>query len=160
MPNGPIYPDTYGILQHIQTIMQSATLANGQPAYSNVIIGGLKDYTDLLPVGTSLPVNGSSERYTLGRSAKIHDIPHIAVGSVVSYANASTAMQQICAIRDAVVFLFMQSATLNMSGPIIINVVPNSEKWPFFKLNGQPVQGHEFLLSVKFQYTLPNGPQP
>ncbi len=159
MPNGPIAPNTYGILQAIQTIMQSAQV-NGSPAYSNVIIGGLKDYTDLLPVGTSLPVNGTSERYTLGRSAKIHDIPHIAIGSVVSYTNASIAMQQICAIRDAVMFLFMQSATLNMSGPIIINVVPNSEKWPFFKLNGQPVQGHEFLLSVKYQYTLPSGPQP
>src|SRR5580765_4888046 len=100
MSNGPTSPNTYSILQAIQAIMQTAVLSNGQPAYANTVIGGLKDYVDVMPVGTSLPVNGSSERYTLGRSAKIHDIPHIAVGSVVSYANASIAMQQICAIRD------------------------------------------------------------
>jgi hypothetical protein len=57
-------------------------------------------------------------------------------------------------------FQFAQTATLDMAGPVIINVMPNSEKWYFFDLNGQPVQGHQFLLSVKYQYTLPNGPQP
>jgi hypothetical protein len=160
MTSGPTGPNTYGILQSVQALMQAAVLANAQPAYANTIIGGLKDYTDALPVGVCFPVSGSADRYTLGRSAKIHDIPHIMVGSVVSYANAATAMQQLCQIRDAVTFQFTQSATLNMTGPIIVNVVSGSEKWTFFDLNGSPVQGHEFLLSVKYQYTLPNGPQP
>lgn len=154
----PTQGNTYGILEHVQALMQAASI-NDQPAYSNTIIGGLKDYTDTLPVGVCFPVSGSADRYTLGRAAKIHDIPRILVGSVVSYANAQTAMQQLCNIRDAVTFQFTQSATLNMAGPIIVNIVPNSEKWRFFVLNGQPVQGHEFLVSVKFEYTLPSGPQ-
>jgi hypothetical protein len=157
MTNGPTAPNTYGVLQSIQGFMQDA-LVNGLPAYQNIVIGGLKDYTDALPVGVVYPTSGSVERYTLGRSAKIHDIPHILIGSVVSYTNAATAMQQLCNIRDAVTFQFAQTATLNMAGPVIINVVPNSEKWSFFTLNGQPVQAHEFTLSVKYQYTLPSGP--
>ena len=160
MPNGPTAPSTYAILQAIQGFMQNATLANGSPAYLNTIIGGLKDYTDVLPVGVIFPTQGTVERYTLGRSAKIHDIPHVLIGSVVPYTVAATAMEQLCDIRDAMIFQFAQTATLNMAGPIIINVVPNSEKWSFFTLNGTPVQGHQFLLSVKYQYTLPNGPQP
>lgn len=156
----PSQGNTYGILQHVQALMQAATLTDGSAAYANTVIGGLKDYTDVLPVGTCFPIAGSADRYTLGRSAKIHDIPQILVGSVVSYVNASTAMQQLCNIRDAVTFQFTQSATLNMSGPIIVNIVSNSEKWSFFTLNGTPVQGHEFLVSVRFEYTLPNGPQP
>lgn len=160
MSNGPTGPSTYAILQAIQGFMQVATLANGSPAYANVIIGGLKDYTDVMPVGVVFPVQGTVERYTLGRPAKIHDIPDVMVGTAVPYANASTAMQQLCNIRDAMIFQFAQTATLNMPGPIIVNVVPNSEKWSFFDLNGTPVQSHEFRLSVKYQYTLPNGPQP
>lgn len=140
--------------------MQVAALANGQPAYANVIIGGLKDYTDVLPVGVVFPTQGTVERYTMGRSAKIHDIPHIMIGSAVPYTNASASMQQLCGIRDTMIYQFAQTATLNMAGPVIINVVPNSEKWSFFDLNGTPVQSHEFLLSVKYQYTLQNGPQP
>jgi hypothetical protein len=140
--------------------MAVSTLANGSPAYSNVIIGGLKDYTDSMPVGVIYPISGTVERYTMGRSAKIHDIPHILIGSVVPYTVASTAMQQLCDIRDAMIFQFAQTATLDMAGPVIINVMPNSEKWSFFKLNGGPVQGHQFTLSVKYQWTLPQGPQP
>jgi hypothetical protein len=160
MSNGPIAPNTYGILQAIQGFMQVSTLANGSPAYSNVIIGGLKDYTDAMPVGVIYPMNGSVERYTMGRDAKIQDIPHVLIGSVVPYTVAATAMQQLCSIRDAMIFQFAQTATLDMSGPVIIKVVPNSEKWSFFDLNGTPVQGHQFLLYVKYQYTLPQGPQP
>jgi hypothetical protein len=160
MSNGPIAPNTYAVLQAIRGFMAESTLVNGSPAYQNVIIGGLKDYVDTMPVGVVYPVSGTVERYTLGRSAKIQDIPHVLIGSVVPYLNASTAMQQLCNIRDTMIFQFAQTATLNMAGPVIINVMPNSEKWSFFKLNGGPVQGHQFLLSVKYQYTLPNGPQP
>lgn len=155
----PTSPATYAVAQSIQAIMQSAQV-NASPAYANVIIGGLKDYTDAMPVGVIMAMQGGVERYTLGRSAKIHDRTHFNIASVVSYTVASTAEQQIYAIRDAVTFLFSQSATLNMAGPIIIKVVPNSERWSFPKINGNITRAHEFLLEVLYEYTLPQGPQP
>lgn len=155
----PTSGNTYGIAQSIATFMQTAQV-NGQPAYANVIIGGLKDCVDALPVGVVFPQSGSTERYTLGRSAKIHDRLRFNIASVVSYVTAATAEPQICAIRDAVTFLFAETATLNMNGPIIINVVPNSERWSFFKMNGAPMRAHEFQLEVLYEYTLPQGPQP
>lgn len=155
----PTQGNTYGLATAIKGYMQS-TQANGGNAYANVIIGGLKDYTDALPVGVVFPLGGTAKRYTLGRSAKIHDELRFNVASVVSYVTASTAEQQICNIRDAVTFQFMQTATLNTAGPIIINIVPNSERWSFFKMNGSPMRSHEFQLLVTYEYTLPNGPQP
>lgn len=155
----PTQGNTYGIAQKIQTIMQGAQV-NSQPAYSNVIIGGLKDYTDAMPVGVIMAVRGSTDRYTLGRAAKIHDVPQFYIGSVISYNNAAQAEQQIYGIRDAVTFLFAQSATLNMQGPIIVNIVPGSERYSFPTINGAKCRAHEFLLEVKYEYTLPQGPQP
>jgi|SRR5579859_1090980 len=155
----PISPNTSAIAGAIQKIMQGATV-NGQPAYANTIIGGLKDYTDAMPVGVILITRGSSERYTLGRSAKIHDKPQFSIASVVAYTNASQAEQQLYAIRDAVIFLFMQSATLNIAGPVIINVPKDSERWSFPTINGNKCRAHEFPLQVTYEYTLPFGPQP
>lgn len=155
----PTSGNTYGIAQSIQTIMTGAQVGNA-PAYANVIIGGLKDYTDALPVGVIMALRGSVERYTMGRSAKIHDRLQFNIASVVSYTNAALAEQAIYAIRDAVTFLFSQSATLNMAGPIIIKVVPNSERWSFPTINGNKCRAHEFFLEVLYEYTLPNGPQP
>lgn len=155
----PTSPDTTAIAQAIQTIMKSATV-NGSPAYANTIIGGLKDYTDELPVGVVFPIKGSTERYVLGRSAKIHDKPQFNIASVVSYTNAEQADLQLYAIRDAVVFLFMQSATLNIAGPVVINVPSNAERWSFPTINGNKCRAHEFTLLVTYEYTLPLGPQP
>lgn len=153
--------NTYGIATAIKTIMANALLiGTSTPAYANVIIGGLKDYTDVMPVGVVMALRGSVERYTLGRAAKIHDVTQFDIASVVPYANAATAEQSIYAIRDTVTFLFSQSATLNMNGPVIIKVVPNSEHWSFPTINGAKTRCHEFLLEVKYEYTLPNGPQP
>ena len=90
----PTQGNTYGIAQAIQGFMQSIRIS-GQPAYANTIIGGLKDYTDALPVGVVFPTSGTTERYTLGRSAKIHDRLRFHIASVVSYTSASTAEQQI-----------------------------------------------------------------
>ena len=139
--------------------MQSA-MVGSNPAYSNVIIGGLKDYTDAMPVGVIIPIKGSLERYTLGRSAKIHDKPQFNIASVVPYTNAAVAELQLYAIRDAVTFLFMQSATLAIAGPVIINVPANGEHWSFPTINGNKMRAHEFTLQVTYEYTLPNGPQP
>jgi hypothetical protein len=155
----PTSANTYAVAQAIQSILASAQV-NGQPAYANTIIGGLKDYTDAMPVGVVFAVKGSVERYTLGRSAKIHDKPQFNIASVVSYTNAAIAEKQIYAIRDAVTFLFSQSATLNIQGPVIINVVPESERYSFLTINGSKCRVHEFLLEVTYEYTLPNGPQP
>lgn len=155
----PTSPNTYGIAQSIQTIMQG-TKVSGQPAYANVIIGGVKDYTDITPLGAIAAVSGSVERYTLGRAAKIHDKTRFNIASVVSYTNAATAEQQIYGIRDAVTFQFAQSAQLNMQGPVIINVVPSSERWSYLTVNGIKWRVHEFRLEVIYEYTLPQGPQP
>lgn len=155
----PISPDTPAIAQAIKAIMQSATVGSN-PAYANVIVGGLKDYTDAMPVGVVMPVKGSLERYTLGRSAKIHDKPQFNIASVVPYTNAETAELQLYAIRDAVTFLFMQSATLNIAGPVIITVPANGERWSFLSINGNRMRAHEFTLQVVYEYTLPQGPQP
>lgn len=155
----PTSPATSTLASAIQAIMQSAQI-NSQPAYANIIIGGLKDYTDVMPVGVILIEHGSSERYTLGRSAKIHDKPRFTIASVVPYTSASTAEQQLYAIRDAVTFLFQQSATLNTPGVIISNVLKDSEIWSFPTINGNKCRAHEFTLQVVYEYTLPLGPQP
>lgn len=152
-------PATATIASAIQAIMQSAQV-NSLPAYANVIIGGLKDYTDSMPVGVILIEHGSSERYTMGRSAKIHDRPRFTIASVVAYTNAQTAEQQLFAIRDAVTFLFQQSATLNTPGVIISNVLKDSERWSFPTVNGNKCRAHEFVLDITYEYTLPFGPQP
>lgn len=155
----PTSANTTAIATAIQSIMQSAQV-NGQPAYNNVIIGGLKDYVDSMPVGVVFPIKGSLERYTFGRSAKIHDKPLFNIASVVSYTNAEQADLQLYAIRDAVTFAFMQSATLNIAGPVIINVPANGERWSFPTINGNKCRAHEFTLLVTYEYTLPLGPQP
>lgn len=155
----PISPATSTIATAIQTIMNGATI-NGQPAYANVIIGGLKDYTDAMPVGVILLTKGSTERYTLGRSAKIHDKPQFNIASVVPYTNAQQAEQQLFAIRDSVVFLFEQSAQLRTPGVILSGVLKDSERWSFPTINGNKMRAHEFTLAVTYEYTLPQGPQP
>jgi hypothetical protein len=155
----PTSPATSTLASAIQTIMQGATV-NGSPAYANVIIGGLKDYTDSMPVGVVLITKGSSERYTLGRSAKIHDKPKFVIASVVPYTNAEAAEQQLFAIRDAVTFLFQQSATLNTPGVILSGPLQDSERWSFPTINGNKCRACEFTLAVTFEYTLPLGPQP
>ncbi|GCE14200.1 hypothetical protein [Tengunoibacter tsumagoiensis] len=155
----PTSPNTYAVATAIKAIMAGATV-NGSPAYANTIIGGLKDYTDAMPVGVVMAVAGSVERYTLGRSAKIHDKPHFNIASVVPYASASSAEQQLYAIRDAVTFLFAQSATLSVAGPVIVNMVPGSERYSFPTINGNNCRAHEFLLEITYEYFLPNGPQP
>lgn len=155
----PTSPSTSTLASAIQAIMQSAQV-NGLPAYANTVIGGLKDYVDAMPVGVILITKGSSDRYTLGRSAKIHDKPRFVIASVVNYTNAQAAEQQLYAIRDAVTFLFQQSATLNTPGVIISNVLKDSERWSFPTINGNKCRAHEFVLDITFEYTLPIGPQP
>ena len=155
----PTSPATATVANAIKAIMLSAQIS-GQPAYSNVIVGGLKDYTDAMPVGAIIYVGGSSKRYTLGRAAKIHDILRFNVASVVPYLNAATAEQQIFSIRDAMTLLFEQSATLNTPGVIISNIRDDSEKASFPVINGGPCRAHEFVLEVTYEYTLPQGPQP
>lgn len=155
----PTLPATSTLASAIQAIMQSATIS-GSPAYANTIIGGLKDYVDSMPVGVILITKGSSERYVLGRSAKIHDKPQFVIGSVVPYTNAEQAELQLFAIRDAVTFLFQQSATLNTPGVIISNILKDSEHWSFPTVNGNKTRAHEFTLEITYEYTLPIGPQP
>lgn len=155
----PTSPNTSGVAAAIKAIMVGAQVS-GQAAYANVIIGGLKDYTDAMPVGVIIATRGSSDRYTLGRAAKIHDRLQFNIASVVPYTNAATAEQQLYAIRDAVTFLFEQSATLNTPGVIISKILADSERWSFPAINGTPCRAHEFLLDVTYEYTLPLGPQP
>lgn len=155
----PIAPATSTIANAIKAIMVGA-LVGADPAYANVIIGGLKDYVDAMPVGVIILTRGSSKRFTLGRSAKIHDILEFNIASVVPYTVAATAEQQLFAIRDSVVFLFMQSATLTTPGVIISNVANDSERWSFPQINGNKMRAHEFVLQVTYEYTLPLGPQP
>lgn len=155
----PTTPATATLASAIQTIMQSATV-NGSAAYNNVVIGGLKDYTDAMPVGAIIITDGSSDRYVLGRSAKIHDRPRFSIASVVPYTNAEQAELQLYAIRDAVTFLFQQSATLNTPGVIISNVLKDSEHWSFETINGNKMRVHVFDLEITYEYTLPIGPQP
>ncbi len=155
----PTSPATSTIASAIKTIMQSAQVSSA-PAYANVVIGGLKDYTDAMPVGAIIISRGSADRYTLGRSAKIHDKPQFTIASVVPYTNAASAEQQLYGIRDAVTSLFVQSATLNTAGVVISKIVSNSERWSFPTINGAKCRAHEFLLEITFEYTLPQGPQP
>lgn len=155
----PTAPATATLASAIQAIMQSATV-NDSPAYANTIIGGLKDYVDSMPVGVILITKGSSERYTFGRSAKIHDKPQFVIGSVVPYTNAEQAELQLFAIRDAVMFLFEQSATLNTPGVILSGPLKDSEHWSFPTINGNKCRACEFTLAVTYEYTLPLGPQP
>jgi hypothetical protein len=138
--------------------IMTAAQINGQAAYANVILGGLKDYTDAMPVGVIIVTRASSNRYTLGRSAKIHDILDFNIASVVSYTSAQPAEQQLFAIRDTVTFLFAQSAALALPGVIISNVLDNSERWSFPTINGNKTRAHEFTLQVTYEYTLPLGP--
>lgn len=155
----PTSPATSTLASAIQTIMQSAQV-NSLPAYANVIIGGLKDYTDSMPAGVILITKGSSDRYVLGRSAKIHDRPRFVIASVVAYTNAEQAELQLYAIRDAVTFLIQQSSTLNTPGVIISNVLKDSERWSFPTINGNKTRAHEFSIDITYEYTLPFGPQP
>jgi hypothetical protein len=156
----PTRPATYMVAQAIQSILAGAQI-NGANAYANVIVGGLKDYTDALPVGVILISHGSSKRYTLGRSAKIHDELAFEISSVVDYSSAGAAEQSITALRDTATFLLEQSASLGgVPGVIITQILPNSERYNFPTINGQVRRAHSFLYQVTYEYTLPNGPQP
>jgi hypothetical protein len=162
----PTTPSTLVVAQAIQSILQDAKI-NNNPAYANVILGGLKNYVGALPVAVILASKGSSDRFTLGRSARIHDELIFEISSVVDYTNAATAETSIMALRDTATFLFAQSATLGnpsallgVPGVIIVNMVKNSERYGFPQINGQVRRSHSFLLEVTYEYTLPNGPQP
>lgn len=162
----PTFPSTLVIGQAIQSILVNATIGSN-PAYANVILGGLKDYTDELPVAVIIAAKASSDRFTMGRSARIHDVLQFEISSVVDYTNALTAEQSIMNLRDTATFLFAQSATLGnpsalmgVPGVNIIRVIPNSERFEFPTINGQRRRSHSFFLEVTYEYTLPNGPQP
>lgn len=163
----PSAPNTYTIATAIKNILGTATI-NSSPAYANVIVGGLKDYTDAMPVAVILLASASSDRYSLGRSAKIHDVLRFEISSVIDYSVASTAEQTIASLRDTVTFLFAQSASLGNAGNApsgvpgvnIITIVKNSEKFGFPMINGDVRRSHSFLLEVTYEYTLPLGPQP
>lgn len=162
----PTFPSTLVIGQAIQSILQNATI-NSAPAYAHVILGGLKDYTDDFPVAVILTAKASSDRYTMGRSARIHDVLQFEISSVVDYTSAAVAEQSIMNLRDTATFLFVQSATLGnpsalmgVPGVNIIRCMPNSEHFDFPAINGQRRRSHSFLLEVTYEYMLPNGPQP
>src|SRR5579885_2441950 len=105
-------PNTTAVVQQIQTELQVLKLADGiTPAYQTVVIGGVKDYTELaLPCGVIIPRHDDSQRHAHGGT--IIEQTDLEIRSVCDYSNAGQAELQVLAIRDALMPLLNKYAVL------------------------------------------------
>lgn len=159
----PSAPNTIAVLTQIQTELQALKLADGVTnAYSTVIIGGEKDFTELaLPVGQIIPTTDDSQRRAFGGTINEHT--DLEIRSIVDYTNANSAEQaelQVLSIRDALMPLLNKYAVLpNTITVANAQIKPHSAafKWMFLKPNWYRV--HTVILTVGQYYIVPGGIQ-
>lgn len=156
MPN-PNVPNTQGIYTAISTLMSGAKLSDGVTAtYSNVIMGGVPDYTDLLPCCVIIPRSGSSQRRAFG--GKIIEHIEFEIRSVVSNKVGATAETSIIAIRDSIIPLFQQHATLNGTANVYnLALKPGSEQYSWMFVEGNWYRIHQVTVVVAQEYTISTG---
>ena len=164
----PNRPNTQLAVNGIIAILQSATYTDATPVYSQytfddgtttgaVFEGGFGDVSDAVPCASVVASEDDSEHKAFG--GMIEETYGFVVTSLVKYNDKKTAQQQIIAIRDAVIPLFQQHATLQgLLGVDDSRVKPQSAKYGFY-MDTKTYRGHQFTVQVNYKYVLLNGVQ-
>jgi len=159
----PAAPQTTAVVQQLQRELQALKLADGVTlAYQTVVIGGVKDYTELaLPAGVIIARHDDSQRHAFGGTIMEHT--DIEIRSVVDYTTINSASQaelQILAIRDALLPLLNTYAVLpNTVTVYSARIKPNSAAflWMWLKPNWYRI--HTVVLEVAQYYVIPGSIQ-
>lgn len=156
----PSAPNTTAVVNELQTLLQALKLAdNVTSAYNTVVIGGVKDYTEIaLPCGVILLRHDDSGRHAHGGT--IVDHTDIEIRSVVDYSVASTAETSIIAIRDALMPLLNKYAVTPSTTTVYHSQVKKGSAaftWMWLKPNWYRI--HTVTLEVAQYYVIPGGIQ-
>jgi len=151
-------PNTLAVAQAIQTYMTALTIG-GNPAYSLVALGEIKDVTDRVANGSvCLEIYGGdddSQHYAFG--GEITDDQSWYLLSMTSLDNSQAAEQLLYAVRDALVKPIQEHITLGSAGNIYFSQIkPKSGKFFDLDRNGIWVRAHvlEVFTSSLWQVTL------
>lgn len=146
-------PNTWAILQRIESLITSTNL------YTTVAIGAVKDWADACPVCEIMFVQDDSEHYAQG--GKIRDPQGIRITTGISFTTQTPAqaVQQLTTIRDTIVPMFQQRATLqDLSGVQDSRIKPKSSRIAFMLISGNDYLVHECIVEVRSTYNVPIGP--
>lgn len=117
----PSQPNTLGIMQSIQTIVQGLQVGGATffPT-TQVVIGKFKDITNLVPACEITMTDDNSHRYTipggLQTGGKIDDSQLFLIEVTLDMTDSQAVEVQLAQIRDSLTQAFHSSATLNPSG--------------------------------------------
>ncbi len=155
----PFGPNTLGVVQEIQTLLTNLKLSDGiTPAYSNVILGGEKNYVNLVPCAVIVLGKDDSERHAHGGT--IVEPQEITIRSVVDYSVASTAELAIIAIRDVLMPTLQKYCTLQGTpGVYHSQVKKGSARFAWMWLKPDWYRVHEVELEVHQYYLIQGGIQ-
>lgn len=158
-------PNTQAVVTQLVTMLQGLKLADGvTPAYNTVFLGGVKDLTTppgqattVLPCAIVVLRDDISERHTHGGG--IIDHTGIEIRSVVDYTNSTTAEASIIAIRDALIPMLQQHATLNNTNPVYnVKIKQGSGRYTWMMLQPRTwYRIHTIELVVAQAYILSGG---
>ncbi len=153
----PYGPSTQLIVNELQTLLESIEISS-VAIYKTVIIGGEKDYTNLVPCAVIVLHQDSSERHSMGGTIVEHQ--DIEIRSVVDYTVASTAETAIIAIRDALMPVLQKYCTLQSTPGVYHSEIKKSGaafQWMFLKPNWYRI--HTVVLEVAQYYVIQGGIQ-
>lgn len=147
--------NTLGTANAIKTIVQALQL-NGQPAYTSVVVGALKDIVEALPSLEITASDDETERATMGPiggSATVADTQTFYLTSIVDYTDAQAAEAQLFALRDLLTEAFHASTHLNSTPGVIMSQLQPTGKYGYVFRNGQWYRMHQILLAIRYDYT-------
>jgi len=156
--SGPNSPNTQGIYNELQTMMQGAKLSDGVTnTYANVFLAAVPDYTDALPCCVIILRTGDSKRRAFG--GKIIEHLEIEIRSVVTNTtDHNTQEQAIVAIRDSIIPIFQQHANLNNTVNVYdVALKPGSEVYNWMNVDGDWYRIHQCIVVVAQEYTISTG---
>ena len=128
---------------------------NGQPAYTTVQAGAIKNFSDTLPAGMVFVKEIQNGAASLG--GKMWDTTTLVLVTVVDYTDAATAEIQIAGIRDALIAILDQRVRLGET-ETVFDSHPLREYFSFSVNLGQPCRFYTLELQVVEEYYVPVGP--
>ncbi|HEY7414466.1 MAG TPA: hypothetical protein VH593_04685 [Ktedonobacteraceae bacterium] len=138
---------------------QGGPYTTGPTSLVRVVSGGLKDYTDSIPLGVVKLLTGPTERHAMG--GVVWNRPMVTVRLAVGMTDAIAAEVNIAAIYDAYVPYFHTHATLGNADEVFHSVIDgNSVRFGYTSVNRIEYRVLEFELQVSQAYAVTGGFQP
>lgn len=155
----PNAPNTFAIMQSIQSYMQSIVWGTSSQ-FSLVQIEEIKDITNqVVGMNACLEIyggNDDSQHFAFG--GKIRDEQDFILLALVS-KDTTASIQQIYQIRDQLVVPFQIHATLNNAGTVFHSQVkPKSGAYMDIKRNNQWLRGYRLRIQTQQEWFVPTPP--